>query len=438
MDKEILANLDNPDELFKILDKCVKTPIYEDENEHTDTLTYELSEYDRNKRIRNHIHRGIYKLIDTNTPKSINYAITILKQLENKEEDYSLNSLKVRAYSMTKETLEDAVEITETLPNTNKRLYMPLLSAYIKWFPEKAFAFLYQIHDLFVLSYEDIKVFVFDIDRTTRNKKFKTIPEQLFDIISKYEIELEKPIMKKLSFQLQNEDQCSKCMNKLNRIVLTRQEIYDIKSSFYTTYFNTKPRQNAVRSFENFCGKRDFNVFVDGNNLLYYADGHDKQVKFTGYLRLQNAYKQLKSMGLKPLITLHERHGAKNMSYLKKQFPKRYKIILNILKKLDMYYTPKSNNDDWFFIWGGIITSNAYIMSNDKFRDHIFSVSEDKFKKYFKQLIIEYEVVSPKDRRTIVIKMPAKVTRCAQKIKNFWHIPIASEQNDQWICVNTA
>ena len=78
--------------------------------------------------------------------------------------------------------------------------------------------------------------------------------------------------------------------------------------------------------------------------------------------------------------------------------------------------------------------------SNDKFNDHIFSVSEDKFKKYFSQLTIRYEVISSNIRNKLILHMPDKVSYSAQKIEEFWHIPVIKNSNmtdsvqNKWIC----
>ena len=44
---------------------------------------------------------------------------------------------------------------------------------------------------------------------------------------------------------------------------------------------------------------------------------------------------------------------------------------------MNIWFTPYHMNDDWFFLWAGISYNKAYLLTNDKLRDHVSKISED-------------------------------------------------------------
>ena len=97
VNKVILSNLKNPDKLYNLLIKNIDNK-------------------DINKSI---IYRCIYKLINYNNSK----AIIILENLNNY--DYTINSLKIKAYTNQKEYLVKAINLIDNLPSEmhKKRIY---------------------------------------------------------------------------------------------------------------------------------------------------------------------------------------------------------------------------------------------------------------------------------------------------------------------------
>ena len=122
-------------------------------------------------------------------------------------------------------------------------------------------------------------------------------------------------------------------------------------------------------------------------------------------------------MGYNPLIILHKKH--KN----------------EILKKMDIYYTPYSMNDDCFFLWMGLNTKNSYVISNDKLTDHIFKISNEEIfyntlLKWITNSVITFNTYETKDNIQIQLNFPNEISYIAQKSNDIWHIPIG---NNEWI-----
>ena len=71
-------------------------------------------------------------------------------------------------------------------------------------------------------------------------------------------------------------------------------------------------------------------------------------------------------------------------------------------------------NDDLFFIWAGLNKEDSFIVSNDKFKDHIFKISEELIvsnilSKWIKNSVITYKTMEKKNIIHIKLNFPKKL-----------------------------
>ena len=155
--------------------------------------------------------------------------------------------------------------------------------------------------------------------------------------------------------------------------------------------------------------KKEYNAFIDGNNILFYID---RKITLNSFIRLKSIYEEI-SKTHKPLITLHRRHK----DYLKKNLVgsgyQQAIDILNSLKKV-IFYTPYKMNDDWFFIWAGITTNNSVVVTNDLLRDHISKISEENIisntlSRWISDYIVQYDFTNANPKNA-VLKYPNQIS----------------------------
>lgn len=393
---------------------------------------------------------------------TIELAIHFAKLIPDDIENYPLMSLKVNIYTKTKPTHRLAVEIVRKMPNKTKRLYMPIFQGYVKWKPKVAFQFLYQLRHQFPLEYNDIQPF---IETPNASTHFEIEYSKLFELLQLHNIIL------KGTFYTDGESEhvstsLSGNVEGMSRVTVSPNKINEIRNLFNQKNFSKGKVKYAKYDFETFLKEQktdgvEYDMFVDGNNILHY---HDRRVNMNGYKRLKNAYDRLIRLGYNPLIIIHRRHRD-NLAKLP-QFAKTKGRIERMLNAIDTYYTPYGINDDIFFMWGGFITPDSYIVSNDKFRDHIFRTqtqskktknktnqqkqtkknnegqkqikkrrkSEKKqqlhtqmddelhLKRYFDQTMVTYDFST---RTDVTFTFPPPISRCTQfnNVDSKWYIP---------------
>jgi hypothetical protein len=348
---------------------------------------------------KNLIFRVCHIMIQNN----LDYAIKILNKLEY--DDYTFYSLKINAYSKNYLNLNDAIDILNNIENNNKhfikkRLYIPIMEAFIKWFPEKSFDFLVKISKMFRLNYEDVYQFF-------KNDLKNIDIDILFNIISNNNIILNKELFNKELLNI-------KCNCKLNKINITIPETDALINNFKNEYFKNYLCEKEIKNIDNFCKNKNYNVFIDGANIMFY---YKRTINSESYKRLNNIYLHIKKMGYNPLIILHKKH--KN----------------EIFKNMNIYYTPYGMNDDCFFLWMGLNTKNSYVVSNDKLTDHIFKISNEEIfyntlLKWITNSVITFNTYETKDNIQIQLNFPNEISYTAQKCNDIWHIPIG---NNEWI-----
>lgn len=150
----------------------------------------------------------------------------------------------------------------------------------------------------------------------------------------------------------------------------------------------------------------DFDILVDAGNILHSRNGN---VNHKSIKDLSNIVNQVE----KPLIVIHERHCDKYGRQI-------YHCPNN--KNLPFYITPYNYNDDLFILKKFFQKPSSFILTNDRFRDHIFNFTKSKnylnqFKHFIKQQTIKYNIYNN------TIENKPTYSRCIQIIDDNIFIP---------------
>ncbi len=109
-----------------------------------------------------------------------------------------------------------------------------------------------------------------------------------------------------------------------------------------------------------------FDAIIDGGNVLHARTG---SINSGSLFDLENLIDLVKKKVGNPILVIHRRHLKTYPSLISR---------LNMLK-ISYYLTPYAMNDDIFIMWFFLkFDSSPYIISNDKYRDHIFKFETSK------------------------------------------------------------
>ena len=117
-----------------------------------------------------------------------------------------------------------------------------------------------------------------------------------------------------------------------------------------------------LAKFNKFINTIKYDYIIDGCNILLY--GGKISIK-----NINNLYKIINGKQ-NVLVIIHKRHV--------KKYP-NIKTKLDELK-INYYLTPYLHNDDYFILLAFLNSLNSFIISNDKYRDHIFMSNYGQFK----------------------------------------------------------
>ncbi len=166
---------------------------------------------------------------------------------------------------------------------------------------------------------------------------------------------------------------------------------------------------------------KDYRAIIDGGNVLHSLNG---KVNDTSVNNLLKIIKVVMLKFGKSILVLHRRHT--------KTFPN----LVNLLKATGITYflTPYNVNDDIFILWFFLATkSKPFIITNDKYRDHVFNfetinkkdqmeLSMSQFKHVLSQQCLEYNV------NTLKISDSVKISRCIHKKDDTIYVPHSNGQ----------
>jgi hypothetical protein len=390
INKEILSNLSNIDNLVIKLNSNLNNP----------KLSNQV------------VFRAIYKILE----KDIKAALRIILNYECNLENKSYLALIIKIYSVNN-MIDEAMDIYNRIPDDQKkkRFIIVIYNQLVKIDKDKAFNLLFnRIYKNYVLIEDDIKK-IYD-------KKYF---EEIMMMLSDNEIVINDiTFFEKLgtTTTLSN-NHCNKCKNKIKKFELSDIDKFNLKSNILSKYI-TNISNPYIEKLDSFLQENYFNMFIDGNNLLFFKD---REVNIDSFRRLSIIYDLVKD-NFNPLFFIHIRH---------KKFINKLGIFKDeanyIINQLPIYWTPYKMNDDWFFIWSGLSVSNSFVLTNDLLRDHVYKISEDNLISntltvWKENSIIKYELIDG----IYNIMYPLDYSIKVQNNKGKWHIPII---RNQWICI---
>lgn len=161
----------------------------------------------------------------------------------------------------------------------------------------------------------------------------------------------------------------------------------------------------------------NYNVIIDGCNVIF---AHKGKLGIQGYMGLLQMIKTaIKQFG-NPLLIIHRRHFSKN------KFKGQIASIINTLLtdfKDNLFLTPYHHNDDWFILLASL-TLRVPIITNDKFRDHIFKY-DFKFpnEQYLRYILDFLSLNFVFNHKNLIISYLPKISNCIQVINDDVYIP---------------
>ena len=152
---------------------------------------------------------------------------------------------------------------------------------------------------------------------------------------------------------------------------------------------------------------KSYDFIIDGGNILHSRNGTFNTQSIHDLINIINYIKQFGN----PLLIIHQKHF------------KYFKTF-----DIDYYLTPYGFNDDLYIIWFFLnLQTKPFIISNDKYRDHIFELLQSD-KKYDFDHIIHQQTLSY-DIIHMNIDKPKNFSRCIQLIDDKIYIPIHQSTN---------
>ena len=390
VNQEILGNLSNIENLVVKLNSNIENP----------KLSSKV------------VFRAIYKILE----KDVKTALTIIDNYKCNFNNKSYLALMIKIYALNN-MFDEALQIYNNIPDNlkKKRFIIVIYDQLAKVDKDKAFTLLYtKIYKNFVLTEEDIKK-IYNMKYFNEVMKMLSNNEIIINDISFFE---NNGMIKSVY-----NSNCINFIKKLKKFQLTETQKYNLRCNMLANYI-TKISRPHIDKLNVFLKTNTFNMFIDGNNVLFFRD---REVNIDSFRRLNIIYNKVKDK-FNPLFFIHTRH-KKAINKLG-MFSDEAKFIIS---QLPIYWTPYKMNDDWFFIWSGLSVMNSYVLTNDLLRDHIYKISEESLisntlSVWKNNSIVKYELV---DNNYNVI-YPLEYSVKVQCVDDHWHIPITG---DRWICI---
>jgi len=395
-------------------------------------LFQKLKDNYNNSDLKKHnLFRGLYNLAENDTSK----ALEIIILIGDKYDDISYLAIKVKVFSAEK-LIDNALEVISQIPERKrkKRFYIPIYESLCIDNPEYAFIFLQQnIYKKYRLFEAELECLYDHINIDNIDIFMKIMADN--DIIVRKEMELSSKI-KALNYntkiiQLNDNHKCPNCSNLILKIPFDGCDRMQLITNLEKVYLNNKIIvMNGLRKQ---IQKKNYNVFIDGNNILFYID---RKITTNSFIRLKSIYEEI-AKTYNPLIILHRRHKDYLKKNLKGRDFQKAMGILNSLKKF-IFYTPYKMNDDWFFIWAGITTNNSLVVTNDLLRDHINTISVENIisntlSRWISDYIVRYDFINTNPNNA-KLTYPNPISIKIQQNDGIWHLPL---NNNKWICQGT-
>uniref|UniRef100_A0A803N277 ribonuclease P n=1 Tax=Chenopodium quinoa TaxID=63459 RepID=A0A803N277_CHEQI len=174
-----------------------------------------------------------------------------------------------------------------------------------------------------------------------------------------------------------------------------------------------------------------YEAIVDGANIGLYQQNFSEG-GFSITQQLEAVVMELYTRNKRwPLVVLHK----KRLRAFQEN-PSTQKLLEEWLSQGILYATPSGSNDDWYWLYAAV-KMKCLLVTNDEMRDHIFELLGSSF---FLQWKERHQVHYTFVKGVPNLKMPPTYSILIQESENgSWHIPIASENTDEfsrsWLCI---
>lgn len=226
---------------------------------------------------------------------------------------------------------------------------------------------------------------------------------------------------------------------KLYKYTLCENKQLQIQNHIFNL-FSSKFDNNNKNKYVKWLSSNEYDIILDGANILYF---HDLKITLDSYIRLDNMINCLNVNGNKILLILHKKYL--NINVIKQKYKINITNIINTWqdnkdekdglfdnKKCLIFETDYGLNDDLFILLASLQNKPKYIVTNDKFRDHIYKLSKDKnlnliIKQWFNDYTLNYKY---NYNLIPIIDKPLNYSKIIQKIDDNILIPTI---NNDWI-----
>jgi hypothetical protein len=159
--------------------------------------------------------------------------------------------------------------------------------------------------------------------------------------------------------------------------------------------------------------KQKFAAIIDGGSVIHSRGGHISKLSLDDLINISQIVRT--TLG-EPIIVIHKRH-QKTIPNLEKELHKN---------GISYFLSPHKMNDDIFILNLFMsLGTKPYIITNDKYRDHIFQFEKSKGIKFglsqFKDMIEQQTISFDITRNWLNFK--SDVSMCIQKYKDSYIIP---------------
>jgi hypothetical protein len=298
----------------------------------------------------------------------------------------------------------DSIDINKLKKHQKKPYYTLLLNYY------------FYVNDIdninnIIMNYELMKRDYLNYCNYYQNKELVI---KIFNEKIKYKEQLlEKDINflidNKLDFLLKELDgyfiNCSK-ENNFNDYKILKKYNLENKDKILEYYENLIPK-----SYINIMRKKlhNIDIIIDGGNISYFGIKNKSDIYINVKIIMDNVMNYKGGKYKNPLIIFNEQHNTAKQNN-----------IIYLINNYNVVFTPKNIYDDFFIIYG-IIYNDIPVLTNDKFKDHIYDMfklfdsKNNNVKNYFDEKIINYTYNKIFDINSY--------SKCIQIINNNIYIP---------------
>ena len=226
----------------------------------------------------------------------------------------------------------------------------------------------------------------------------------------------------------------------LQSLALTAAETKIMLAQVSSLAQSDKKKTAQFLRFRSFIEKNEpFDVLLDGANIGFSNQRVDKGGKLQ-WSQIERVVAHFMHQGLthpippqprvKPLVILHERHFYNERSLSRAD----QEIIARWRNAGILYVTPKQMNDDWFWLYAGVLAGGrnpaSIIISNDQMRDHHFQMLSMKyFLKWRERHWVNFEFFDRERNTKPTFDFPTPYSIRMQPVDGAWFFPLNDKES---------